>query len=201
MPKLKIITAASPNFLRYARGLEASIKRYLPKAEFYCLMGTTQSPMYYAHVRGKLLQDHITWEGGHVVWVDADSIFVKEGSGFIEHVCSCDLTMRPKGKDWSKARCFASGVIGVRDSAVMDQFCADYDREIKRCEKKKKPWYADQKALNNMYASWKGKIDIKHLPFKYCDTRMSDEGVLWTAKGEEGRANSRYVQELEKYGL
>lgn len=201
MRKLKIITAASPDFLRYARGLEASVKKYLPDAEFYCLLGTNQSPMYYAHVRGKLFRDMIDCTGGHIVWVDADSIFVKEGSGFAKHVLSCDLTMRPKGRDWSTARCFASGVVGMRNTAEMNAFSVAYDNEIKRCEKKRKPWYADQKALNNTYAAWKRKIYFQALPFKYCDTRMSDEGVLWTAKGEKGRANIKYTQELEKYGI
>lgn len=176
----------SPDFERYSDMLMRSIEEHLPQAKRHVLsLGPKHPPMYYAHKRGDMLIDFLErYEDDHIVWVDADSVMVKNGDKFAKHIESCELTMRPKSP---QMRCFASGVIGMKSTWRMQTFVREFAENIKRCEKKKYPWYADQKALNATYAKYKTSINFKPLPFKYCDTRMSEEGVLWTAKGKEQR--------------
>ncbi len=183
---IHIITCVSPDFVKYSEILMSSIALHLPQAKRHVLaLGPNHKPMYYAHKRGEMLVEFLEkHENDHIVWVDADSVMVKDGNGFAKHIESCELTMRPKSP---QMRCFASGVIGMKATWKMQKFVLEFAENIKRCEKKKYPWYADQKALNATYAKFKKTINFKPLPFKYCDTRMSEEGVLWTAKGKEQR--------------
>ena len=136
----------------------------------------------------KILRD--VYEG-HLVWVDADSIFRGDATDFKKHISDCEITMRPK--DLKKGT-FAAGVIGIGDTPICRDFINSYYDRVES----EKDWMSNQRNLNETYRGYKGKINFKPLDKKYCDVWLSDKGVLWAAKSKQ-KKDKRYLSEIAKY--
>jgi hypothetical protein len=146
---------------------------------------------YCTNRRGYLFKKMRSKLSGHLVWIDADSIFRKNCDSFMSHVSSCELTMRPK--DLKKGT-FAAGVIGIGDSLICHEFIEDYYDAVN----KDKDWMSNQRNLNKTYWKYRKKINYKVLDKKYCDVWMSDGGVLWCAKSKLHKSK-KYRLEIDKY--
>lgn len=128
----------------------------------------------------------------HLVWIDADSVFIKRAKSFKKHILSCDVSMRPK--DLNKGK-FASGVIVSGPNSV--EFFDEYYNKINKNAHLYK-WTNDQEMLNLTYREFKKKINFKPLPKIFCDVWYSNQGVLWIAKGK-CRSDDRYQKEIKKW--
>jgi hypothetical protein len=208
-----IVTSANEPFAKYAKALVRSAHKHL-NCKCFVYAVNWESPYfdgatfvtrnrnftsakkeahYCAHIKGEaLLLTMLSEEDADVVmWVDTDSLI----RGPVD-LKGADLMIKPKSP---VMRTFASGVIWAKNNVKMRNFMREYANETKRCEKKARPWYADQKGLNATYAAYRKKIVFKPLPFSYCDTRLSKGGVIWTCKGSRQRASERFQKEMGKH--
>lgn len=210
---ITVFSVANKPYLKYIDVLSASVKKYFPEANFLgCLVNCPDKdygfdvrhiehdkrmsePNFCAGLRTKMFRDLL--DEGHktLIYVDADSCFIRSAKELIEHVNSCGVSMRPKSLEEGL---FASGVItcnaskkGVRD--FFESYRKNYQENINAGD-----WFSDQKMLNKTYQGLKNHIDFKPLPNKFCDVWFSDDGVLWTAKGIT-RGNNKFINKLKEF--
>lgn len=147
----------------------------LPNVDLECYCTNARADLFYT-LRRKT--DNILF------WLDADSIIRSSCDELIKHLSSCELTMNHK----SEIR-FKAGVIGMGSSDICRDFTTRY-RSLVSSEYN--DWFANQKYLNKTYSEFKDRINFKPLPDKYCDTRLTDKGVIWAAQSEN-KSDSKYV--------
>lgn len=221
MKEIKIISLADSSYFEYLLCFVRSASKYFPSALFHAVLvnplegqveqlkdshdridvvveevkfKTKQAKKCYCASRRAYLFHKLREEfDGILLWVDADSIIRGSCDDLIQHLDSCELTMRPKS---DREGCFASGVIGIGNS----QICKDFIKEYYRRVLKDKTWMSDQNNLNITYGLFKNMINFKPLDDKYCDVWLSDDGIIWEAKSDKKRGE-RYIQEMEKINL
>ena len=215
-----LFSLADAKYFRYIKALVRSSREYFPDSIFHiflvnvdkeCIMQLTginncmistekrnfsnelEKKCYCASRRGFLFTKlRRRYPNAHLVWIDSDSVFIKNAESFKKHILSCDVSMRPKNLILGK---FASGVI-ISGPNSIDFFNEYYNKINKRINLN--DWTSDQKMLNLNYRQFKDKINFKSLPKIFCDVWYSNEGVLWVAKGK-CRNNSRYQMEIKKW--
>lgn len=159
-------------------------KKFLNDHEKRCYCASRRAHLF-IKLREKYPDDYL-------VWVDADSIFVKNAKLFSNHIISCDVSMRPKNL---KIGTFASGVITSGPKSI--DFFNEYNNKINSKLNLNK-WLTDQKMLNLTYNEFKNKINFKPLPNIFCDVWYSNNGVLWVAK-RRIRDNNAFQNEVNKW--
>jgi len=223
---IRLFSLADEKYYRYIKALVASASIYFPDAYFNIYLVNMKDKYlkelesinskctviiekkifdndhkkrcYCASRRGYLfIELRNKYPNDHLVWVDADSVFMKNADSFKKHILSCDVSMRPK--DLLKGK-FTSAVIVSGPKSI--EFFKTYSRYIND-HKEEYNWYNDQHMLNKTYVELKDKINFKPLPKIFCDAWHSDEGVLWMTKGvatgSKKRDYTKYLKEVEKW--
>lgn len=178
--------------------IEAQSKELLQKyGEIRYLEHDTNisKPLFCATRRAYLIPElRAEFPADSIMWVDADSVFRRRDEALLTFLQNTSVSMRPKNLKEGK---FASGVIvsGPQSSNFFETYLNFVSREIGSGR-----WMTDQECLNKTYQFCKSRMNdfgYKPLPNKYCDVWFSDDGVLWTAKGDFSRMNMYNILSAE----
>lgn len=181
-----VLVNMDEKYKKEIEGLSPGIRVEMEKVSF---PGEHEKRCYCASRRAFLFKKLREETDDILLWVDADSIIRKSCDGLIQHLNSCELTMRSK----SKGR-FASGVIGVDSSDICNEFIEEYYNEVS----KHSDWMNDQKSLHTVYLKFQDRIKFRYLERTYCEVSLTEDAVIWAAKSH--RKNSKkYISEMRKY--
>ena len=183
-----------------------------------------QTKCYCTNRRSYLLMNLREKTDDILVWLDADSVVVKECPEFLDFVRKCDVSYRPKNKSdipksllkkGKKPSGFMAGVIVLGNSDGALEFAKEYDRLLPRlsylkarlnhdgpiCQLPgtiKKIWMSNQDLLQTLYKKFKKKINFVELPQKYLDCSFSPDTAIWSVK-TSNRKNKMFNRLFKKY--
>ena len=152
--------------------------------------------IYCANKRAELLLDAIK-HNEYLLYLDADSIIRKPCDELVEILQSCDMTVKDKkkkGKAKPKYGRFSAGIIGFGNGPIAKQFIERYAYVVKNDINS----YSDQYNLYATYKEFKDTIKYVPLPERFCDTRLSEDGVIWNGKSNR-KQTPKYQKEMDKY--
>lgn len=183
-----VLVNPKENYKERLKSIHNNIEIVIEKKDF---SSHQEKKCYCASRRAFLFYDLRSKTDDILLWIDADSIIRSSCKDLIEHLNSCDITMRPKDNPGK----FASGVIGVNNSNICYDFVEEYYKRVS----KDNSWMSDQNNLNETYSFFKDKINYQPLENKYCDVWLSEDGVIWEAKSKK-KKDKKYLKEMRKYG-
>ena len=199
-------------YYKYILVLMKGVAMFLPEAHPYCLLincdANHEKCLRKVCPKIEIEHEHVRFDNSHVhksyiyrrrvkLWhrlvnerkgcvfcPDADSIIRKPCVGLVEHLASCDLTMRVKDYSpnfLSKAKVsFAGSTVGFKCNPIGQRFMDAYVRE-NDCDYRK---MATMKVLSKaFYAVRDLACTLKHLPREYCSPWHGDGDILWEGNG------------------
>lgn len=253
MSNIRIVTLADLSYFEYLKSLVNSIHINLPDVKIHAYLINLQDVhgdilksihpnleytienvkfkfdlqkrCYCTNRRGKILKDLRDSTNDILIWLDADSLIVKECRDLIEFAETCDLSIRPKNKsDLTKVAIkqrrlphgFMAGVIIVGNSEKSKLFTDMYDKNISQTSYKKvninydgpisklpknikNIWMCNQDILVKIHKSIRGKLLFKALPQRYLDCSFRDDTAIWSVKASN-RGNKKFARMLSKFG-
>jgi hypothetical protein len=255
MSDIRIVTLADFKYFKYVKALVNSIKQNLAgvKVHVYLINLTKeygkilqsiypnleytiedvkfqcdlQKKCYCTNRRSKILNDLRKSTKDILVWLDADSLVVREIPEFIDFVQDCDLSVRFKNdsdlnnnlkkKNKKKPRGFMAGLIVVGTSEESKIFIEMYDEMLSQnsykkikinytCPVARLPlptkviWMANQDVLFSVYKKIKDRINFKPLPQKYLDCSFSEKTAIWSVKASN-RSDKKFDKIFQKYKI
>lgn len=175
--------------------LHPNIEMTTEKIDFH-LWKPIRKYIYCANKRAELLYNAVD-SGNKLLYLDADSIIRKPCSELMDILGSCDLTVKEKKKKGglkAKYGRFSAGIIGFGNNSIVKEFIKRYAYIVEHDLNS----YSDQYNLYKVYREFKNRINYVPLPERFCDTRLSDDGVIWNGKSNR-KATAKYKKEMEKY--
>ena len=149
-----------------------------------------------------------------ILWVDVDSLIIREGPELIEYACKFDLSvdytknhplLTASNKKIAKHAKgpFGTPFYGVFNSAIMmtnnSKVAKGFFNVFRdKVNQYSMSWYADQEGLYLTYKEFKNKINFSPLDSKYCSRVYDEKAIIWTAKGNI-KENEKYIEQGEKY--
>ena len=152
--------------------------------------------IYCANKRAELLCRAVG-RGEALLYLDADSIIRKQCVELVDILSSCDITVKEKKKKHGlKARHgrFSAGIIGFGKGLIVKEFIKRYAYIVEHDLNS----YSDQYNLYEVYREFKDRINYVPLPERFCDTRLSNDGVIWNGKSSR-KTTAKYKKEMKKY--
>jgi hypothetical protein len=159
-----------------------------------------------------------------LIWMDADSIIVRECPDLLDFARKCDVSYRPKNEsDLTKfakrkkrvPKGFMAGVIIVGNSKNAAKFTNLYDEKLKQSSYKKaklnyggsifklppklkKIWMSNQDLLNDVHKILEKEINFVPLPQKYLDCVFGDDTAIWSIKASN-RKDRGFNKKFKSY--
>lgn len=224
---MTIISVADPVYFNYLHCLVKSAEKYCPWAKFHAylinpekefegLLKSSHSDIevtvenkefrddhskrcYCANKRAYLM-NFMSSQDRPSIWIDADSI-IRAPCEELKDIClNYDFSAKEKPPK-SKSK-FASGVICIGTSEAAKKFTKIYKKRLRGDDDKNRTWCEDQFTLGKVFKEIRSsKYGLKYcpLPPKYCDTSLSEEGIIWAAKSNL-KESQKYQEEIKKYG-
>ncbi len=240
--KIVVCTVASNDFLVYLERLLASAQKHLPNQMFFIVLvnvdemkvpylkslyrnsevihdyvkfnSLAEQSGYCTNRRAKLFPLLMDKYNTPIIWVDADSMFVKNAEELITYAGKYDLSViyrkdhvsfqaslqklqsLPKGPLGTPFfGVFLNSVIITNNSVSAKELFHDFS---KRVEKMPIAWFADQEGLYLSYRKFKDKIVFKPLGRNICSYKMDSASIIWTFKGER-KGEYEYFRKGEEY--
>ena len=252
MSDIRIVTLADPKYFEYLKSLVNSIKQNLPGVKVHAYLVNLkdshgeilksihpnleytienvqfkfdlQKRCYCTNRRSKILNDLRKSTQDILVWLDADSLVVKNSEEFIDFVKDCDLSIRFKNnsdlsshakKKKQKPKGFMAGLIVVGNSEKAKIFTEKYDKMLSqisykkikadyKCKVSQLPkeikaiWMSNQDVLFTVYQQIKDQVSFKSLPQRYLDCCFGKDTSIWSVKASN-RGSPEFKKIFDQY--
>ena len=235
-PKVIFCTVASNDYMILLERLLASAELYAPGNLIYSVLvnvskdrvenlkkiypgfiaehdyvkfnNLNQQKGYCSNRRARLFSKIMKLYDCPVIWIDADSIFIKSADEIINYSYEYDLSadfsenhptlskgpinlkqypLGPHGTPYYGV--FNISIMTTNNSTFAKEFFYQYEELVEMHNTK---WYSDQEGLYILYDRLKSKISFNSLPIHYCSRENNENSIIWTLKADL-KKNEDYI--------
>jgi lipopolysaccharide biosynthesis glycosyltransferase len=159
--------------------------------------GKSQKASYCANIRAKTLYDLLLRGDEYILYLDADSIVIRDLANLLELIKQNDLIIFRRDKEADPRLKVLTSVIGINNNNKSITFIEAWKNCMMR-DRVLYTWFSDQVYFHKTMVK-NPHVKIGYLPIEYVDSGFNSKSYIWNGKAKRKHTDKTYIKAMEKY--